>query len=104
MIVTAIKRVQIEDRLLQQMQTNLIEAINPTLNNLLVQGLFLQKVSLSAGSNIIPTMLNRPLNGWFITRQRASASVYDTQDTNLTPSQNLVLVASAPVVVDLYVF
>jgi len=44
------------------------------------------------------------LTGWNPTRIRASATIFDTQDSNQTPQLTLNLVASANVVVDLLVF
>lgn len=60
-------------------------------------------VALLAGSNMIPTTLGAPLNGWRIIRQRSASDIYDVQDVNTNP-QYLQLIASAPVVVDLEVF
>lgn len=72
---------------------------NPTTN----PGL-LKNVSLIAGTTVVNHLLGRALQGWKLTRQRAAASIYDQQDTNPTPQLTLVLVSSAPVVVDLEVF
>jgi hypothetical protein len=63
----------------------------------------LTEVSLVAGSNLIATTLNTPLNGWRIIRQRAASNIYDAQDTNPNKAY-LQLIVSAPVVVDLEVF
>lgn len=89
---------------LSQTQTTWANAINPVLANPLVNCGFLKNVSLVTGTNQVNTMLGRSLQGWFIVRQRASASVYDQQDSNQTPQLTLTLVASAPVVVDLVVY
>lgn len=66
--------------------------------------LTLRQVSLKAGHNVINHLLGRTLQGWSIVRQRASSSVYDTQDTNQMPELTLYLTASADVVVDIQVF
>ena len=49
-------------------------------------------------------MLQRPLQGWYIVRQRALASIYDTQDSNQNPSLTLNLTSNAVVSVDIAVF
>lgn len=67
-------------------------------------GNLLTQISLVTGSNTISHKLGRNLIGWQIVRQRSLASIYDNQDNNKTPSLNLILNSSAPVVVDLYVF
>lgn len=64
----------------------------------------LKSVPLSTGSNTVNHTLGRTLQGWFPVRLRASATLYDTQDSNTTPDRTLMLVASAPVTVDLAVF
>lgn len=89
---------------LPEMQTKWANQINPVLRNPTINTLVLQDVSLSTGANSISHKLGRRLQGWYITRIRASATVYDTQDTNQTPQLTLNLVSSAPVVVDLVVF
>jgi hypothetical protein len=89
---------------LELMQTSWASELNPVLANPLVQGQLLKSVSLVAGQNIVNHKLGRALQGWVVTRIRASATLYDQQDANKTPGLTLVLQASAPVVVDLYVF
>lgn len=96
--------VQSPDRLLNQVQQNFRQALNPVLSNDLVFGRVLSSVALASGSNTVQHGLGRPLTGWFIVRIRASATVYDTQDANSTPSDTLLLTASAPATVDIYVY
>ncbi len=85
-------------------QTRWASILNPVIDNPLSSGIVLQSVSLNSGSNSVNHKLGRKLQGWFIVRQRAAASVYDTQDSNPTPDLTLNLVASAAVTVDLMVF
>ena len=68
------------------------------------QGIILKSVSLAAGANVVNHKLGRTLQGWIPTRVRASATIYDTQDSNQTPQTTLNLTSSAAVVVDLLVF
>ena len=96
--------IQTNDRLLQQIQTNVKTVLDPIANNLITQGHILSNVQLINGTNIIPTGLDRKLLGWIITRLNGTASIYDSQNSNLTPTQNLILVSSANVIVDIYVF
>lgn len=86
------------------MQTQWASQLDPLIKNPLNSSSVLQKVSLAAGTNVINHLLGKPLQGWYITRQRAAASFHDLQDTNQTPQLTLVLFASAPVVVDIGVF
>lgn len=89
---------------LVMMQNQWSSQLNPILRNALNQGLLLQNVQLVNGANVINHKLGRNLVGWFITRQRSAATLYDTQDTNQMPNLTLNLTSSAMVSVDIYVF
>lgn len=102
--MATIARVQTDDREVNQLQSNIISALNPLLNNPLLFGSILTEQDLAVGTNIIKHGLNRTLQGWFLVRKRATADVWDSQDTNPTPNSTLILNASAAVTVDLYVF
>lgn len=101
-------KVQTTDRVMNQLQDNIANLLEPTATTVqespLLSGKILEKVVLTTGSNTIQHTLGRPLKGWFIVRQRASATLYDTQDSNATPQVTLLLTASAGVTVDIYVF
>lgn len=96
--------VQTTDRLINQLQQNITQAVNPVIANPLVKGVTLNRVKLVSGSNDVAHTLGRTLQGWMIVRQRASATIYDTQDANKSADKTLVLVTSADVTVDLYVY
>jgi hypothetical protein len=78
--------------------------IGPLLDNPSLNSIILKNVSLATGSNVVNHKLGRNLQGWKPTRIRSAATIYDQQDTNQTPNLTLILVSSAPVVVDLEVF
>lgn len=89
---------------LDMMQVRWATELNPLLANPLTNGLLLKNVALASGANVVNHKLQRPLQGWIPVRLRASATLYDTQDTNQTPTLTLNLVASAAVVADIWVF
>lgn len=89
---------------LPMMQTEWAQQLDPIIANPTVDNLILKNVSLVTGTNVINHKLGRTLQGWNPVRVRANATIYDQQDTNQTPQLTLILVASAPVVVDLVVF
>lgn len=95
---------QSDDRNFQLMQNSWGAIINPIVNNPANLSLLLKNVSLANGTTTINHLLGRKLQGWKVIRQRASASIYDSQDANQYPELTLVLVSSAVVVVDLEVF
>lgn len=96
--------IQTQDRILNQIQNNISNPVNQLTSNPLTNGSILSSVTLTAGPNSINHLLGRTLIGWTIVRLRAASSIYDTQDTNPTPTLTLNLVASATVVCDIYVF
>lgn len=93
-----------EDKNLMLLQATWKTQLDPVLANPLVQGQIIRSVPLQTGSNTINHGLGRKLQGWVIIRQRASGTVYDTQDTNTMPALTLLLTASGAINVDLYVF
>ena len=68
------------------------------------QSIILKNVALINGTTVVNHKLGRNLQGWKIIRLRASATIYDNQDSNQTPNLTLILVSNAAVTVDLEVF
>lgn len=99
-----IPKVQTDNRHVNQLQQNISTALAPVLNNDQAQGQLISNVSLTTGSNTINTGLNKTLTGWHLARKDGPADVYDNQQNNPNPKQTLILIASAPVNVDIYVF
>ena len=100
-----IKLIQSSDRLIQQFQSNVQDSLDPLTNNNLLKGVFVSNVVLRTGiTNIVPTNLNRNVLGYIVTRSNAGSLIWDTQELNKTPSQNLQLICSADVTVTLYIF
>jgi hypothetical protein len=93
-----------DDRDFQLMQTSWSQELNPLLRNPVSSGRILKFVTLETGNNVVNHGLGRKLQGWFIVRQRATGSFYDTQDQNERPQLTLNLVSSATVTVDIFVF
>lgn len=78
--------------------------LNPIVANPANNSILLKNIQLAVGTNVINHKLGRNLQGWSIVRKRASADLYDTQDTNQMPNLTLTLVSDAIVTVDLMVF
>lgn len=97
---------QSNDRDFQLMQNQWGSIINPILNNPLNNSNIIKSVSLLAASNpnVVNHKLGRNLQGWFLVRNRAQATVWDAQDANQTPGITLNLLTSADVTVDIAVF
>lgn len=90
---------------LTQTQQQWAAILNPVIANPMNSATILKNQSLVSGANTINTKLGQPLQGWNIVRWHGAwAQIYDTQDTNPTPSLTLTLTSSAPVLVDILVF
>lgn len=89
---------------LARLQANADAVFRRLVSIAMLDGQLLPNVALANGANVVNHGLGRALIGWFPTRVRASATVYDTQDANATPDKTLQLTASAAVTVDLWVF
>ena len=96
--------VQTPDRMINQLQSNIVTPLNNLLENKIVNNNILKNIPLIVGSNTINHLLGRELLGWFIIRKRGLGNIYDTQDTNKNPQTTLELVSDAVVTVDLMVF
>ena len=92
------------DRIFAMMQDQWSTQLDPVLANPLVAGRLIRNVSLLTGDNTINTLLSRKLQGWIIVGQTAVSSVFDKQATNAMSDKTLILNASAPVTVSLWVF
>lgn len=95
---------QTDDQDLSLMQTKWAAQLNPLLELPLNDSALLPNVNLINGTTQVNHRLGRKPLGWIIIRQRASAIIYDTQDSNQHPELTLSLVSNAAVVVDLIVF
>jgi hypothetical protein len=78
--------------------------LDQLLSNATLKGSLLPGIVLTSGSNTVNHKLGRQLQGWIVVGQNAAATFYDQQASNKTPATTLLLVASAQVTVNLYVF
>lgn len=95
---------QSDDQAVQMMQSRWSSALNPVLANPATSGIILKNIMLINGSNTINHLLGRKLQGWRLVRQRAAASIYDQQDSNLKQELTLILVSNANISCDIEVF
>lgn len=96
-----ISRFQSDDRAITQLQSNILEIINPILRqNPILFGNTINEYQLSSGNNSVPTGLNQQLQGWIIIRKFGNANIYEVSSNNNT----LVLNSDASVLISLIVF
>jgi hypothetical protein len=104
MLFRKFKKLEIPDELVSRVQDNVDTAINGLPSVELIQGQLLSNIKLLSGVNIINHGLQRKLIGWFPTRLRGAAQLYDSQDTNVNANLTLILNSNIDVTVDLWVF
>lgn len=104
MKLRALPQFQSDSQTLNLLQTQWGSILGPVIRHPLLNGTTLQNVVLQAGDNVINHGLQRPLQGWFVVRQRGAGTFYDLQDTNVSPELTLLLNSSANVSVNLYVY
>lgn len=78
--------------------------LNPVLANPIVGGRLVKNISMITGVNIINHGLGDKIQGWIVIMNSAAATFYDSQATNPRPQLTLILNASAPATISLYVF
>lgn len=98
------KKIQSQDDVLNRVQDQIEVSFQELGRTEILDGVLLRNVSLTTGANDIEHKLDRTVRGWFLTRKRANADVWDTQDNNARPTKFLTLQASADVVVDIWAF
>lgn len=97
-------RIQSKDETFNRWQVQAQKVLQAALSNPVNSSILLTNIALVTGSNSVSHKLNKPLTGWVIVRKRAVSDIFDTQDSNPTPSLTLLLTASANVTVDILVY
>ena len=94
-----------EDRATNQAFDQVNSSIGQIVDMEIMQGQLLQGIPLTnANDNFINHKLGRKLIGWFITRKRDAATIYDKQDANKLQDKTLILTSNLSTTVDIYVF
>lgn len=78
--------------------------LNPIVENPLVNGQLLTGIKITTGANVINHGLGRKLQGYIVVMNSASATYWDSQLTNQMAQLTLILNASGPATISLYVF
>jgi hypothetical protein len=79
-------------------------SLNPLIKNPLINGYLLTNIKLDTGANVINHRLQRRLRGYLVVMNDSPETFCDSQSDNQTPDLTLVLNASGPATVTLYVF
>lgn len=100
----ALRLEEVESLELRRVQENVRDFAQPLVRLPLLDGLLLEGVSLAAGTNTVSHGLGRPVRGALPCLGSAAASVWLSSASNPSPSGVLLLEASAPVTLSLFVF
>jgi hypothetical protein len=82
-----------------QLQTAVRDVLEPITANPILDYVLIKDLSIT-GSLAISHGLQRPVQGWVITRLKTNSVIYEISSTDMY----LTLAASAPAVVDVYIF
>jgi len=94
-----------EEKKLDQVQTNIEEALNPVINSAIVDGVLIKNVCLEAlKANLVQHKLGREPLGWIVVRKRQDSRIWDIQDANVNKKRSIAITCSHSVTVDLWVF
>jgi hypothetical protein len=105
MALRRFQSVNTQDRVLQRIQANVSDVLDPLAKSPTADALLLEGVELKSGkTNHVPHKLGRKLVGWHPARVRAQATLWDSQDSNASPERTIDLHTSADVTADLVVF
>ena len=105
MTIKKFKQVRLGELAIQKFQDNTRTTFDAITDRQILDGILLKAVVLKTGkTNEIEHKLGRPPLGWFITRKRVTADIWDSQDSNVNISSTLNLECSADVTIDLWIF
>lgn len=101
----SVKKVDSDNREIKQLQEN-IEQYSKVIDNFTpVDGVLIRDICLEPNtSNEIKHKLGRKPIGWFITRKREDARIWDLQDTNPQPTTSLSIACSHACQIDIWIF
>jgi hypothetical protein len=96
----SLPRIQTNNSDVRRIQDLIVRWTNQLLGISILNGILLENVVLTSGSNEIEHKLDRVPKGWVVVDQNASATFYSSSKTNRV----LTLVASANATVSIWVF
>lgn len=98
-----LKKINTDNKDLNQVQENVDKAIETFNNNPLLMGRFKENITLYNGVPYqVEHGLKRPVLGYIIIKKSGVADIYDSSSS--IPSKTIILTSNADVVISLYVF
>lgn len=93
-----------ENRDLNLFQTQLSKALQPVTTNPINQGSLLTGIAVINGQVTVNHGLGRTLMGYIVTLNNSNVNLWDSQESNPSPAQTLLLNADGNSVISLWVF
>lgn len=93
-----------QSRELNQVQTNVEQAVAEFIKNPLLDGRLIESVALTSSATRLEHKLGRTPRGYLIVKQDAAATVHDSIASETSPDLFLPLIASANVTVSIWIF
>jgi len=95
------KKVRSDDRIINQVQDNIEQAINPIINSEIINGLIIKDIEVLTGTVLtISHRLGRTPNGFAIVKRNANSTVWN----GIIDKKTIELNSSANVTITLWVF
>lgn len=98
------RKINSEDRELQQVQFNIEQAVAPFIKSPILNGRLETSINLTSGDNKIEHKLGRKIIGYIIVSQSASIDIYDNIPTSTDGEKYLTLNSSANAVISAWFF
>ena len=96
-----LKKVRSDDRIINQVQDNIEQAITPIINSEIIDGLIIKDIEVLTGATLtLSHKLGRTPNGFAVIKRNANSTVWN----GLIDKKTIELNSSANVTISLWVF
>ncbi len=99
------RRVQSEDRVVNQIQDNIQDVFNDLTKTQILNNLIIKDIPLTSGVlNVVNHKLGRNPLGYFIIKKNANSVIWDEQSNNSVSDRTVKLRCSTSCIVDILIF
>ena len=99
------RRVQSEDRVVNQIQDNIQDVLNDLVKTQILNNIIIKDINLTSGTlNVINHKLGRNPLGYVIIKKNANSTIWDEQQNSTTSDRTVKLRCSANCIVDILIF
>lgn len=99
----ALKKLLASDRVLNQVQENVAQALKPLLESAIGSGRVIEDIEIVSGTpRTVEHKLGREFKGWIIVRKNTNANIWES--TSTLPSKTLILNSDANTTASIWIF